>query len=319
MLNTNGFITELLSKKGLPLIFRNNWFFGAIFMVLLIGLRYPAIGHAIRPFTQPLIFCAMFIMGIRQDLSAFLDSFKNYGAIFFCLLCSFVIVPLFGYILGKIFFSSNELMFAGVMIASAVSTTLVSSIVWTNITDGNESLAMVLSVITSIAFVFAAPCILYVSLDTTIKVPLVKMIHDLFIVIIPPVVLSQIIRRFLKINYDKYSNISKVIGQIIILSIILMATSSAKGLHFSVLLSVLMAVILQYTLSAFFSYKGSKLFTHKKNAIAIMYCSSQKALPNAALISMTFFDPVTSVYILVYHVFQQIMGQVTTKILSEKH
>ena len=295
-----------------------NWFFGAMFLVLLFGLQFPILGGTIKPFTKPLIFGAMFVMGIRQDFSAFLSSIKDFKAILFCLFSSFVVMPLLGYAIGKLFFSSDPLMFTGVMISSAVSTTMVSAIVWTSITKGNESLAMVLSIITSIACVFVAPFVLYVSLKTTIEIPVIKMIKDLFVIIILPVFISQILRHFLKMDFKKLSKISKIMGQVIILSVILMATSTPKGFGLTVILSVLCAAVIQYLTISIFSYKASRLFNDKGNAIAIMYCSSQKALSTAALISMTYFDPATSIYVLVYHIFQQIMGQVTTKILAEE-
>jgi predicted Na+-dependent transporter len=295
-----------------------NWFFGAMFLVLLFGLQYPVLGGTIKPFTKPLIFSAMFVMGIRQDFSDFVSSIKNFRAILFCLFSSFIVMPLLGYAIGKLFFSSNPLMFTGVMISSAVSTTMVSAIVWTSITKGNESLAMVLSIITSVACVFAAPLVLYVSLKATIEIPVTKMIKDFFIVIIFPVVISQVIRKFLKMDFKKLSKISKIMGQVIILSVILMATSTPKNFGLTVVLSVLCAAVIQYLTISIFSYKASRLFNNKGNSIAIMYCSSQKALSTAALISMTYFDPATSIYVLVYHIFQQIMGQVTTKILAEE-
>jgi BASS family bile acid:Na+ symporter len=292
-----------------------NWFFGAMLLVLIFGLQFSFIGGSIKPFTKPLIFSAMFVMGIRQDFSSFVSSIKDFKAILFCLAGSFILMPLLGYGVGKLFFSTDFLMFTGVMISSAVSTTMVSAIVWTSITKGNESLAMVLSIITSIACVFAAPFILYVSLKATIAIPVGKMIKDLFVIIILPVILSQIIRHYLRMDYGKLSKVSKIMGQVIILSVILMATSTPTGFGYMVIASVLCAAVLQYLAISIFSYNVSKLFTSKPNAVAIMYCSSQKALSTAALISMTYFDPATSIYVLVYHIFQQIMGQVTTKIL----
>lgn len=310
-----------ISATGVDVIrafLKKNWFFGAMFLVLLFGLQFPILGGTIKPFTKPMIFGAMFVMGIRQDFSAFVSSIKDFKAILFCLFSSFVVMPLLGYAIGKLFFSSDHIMFTGVMICSAVSTTMVSAIVWTSITKGNESLAMVLSIITSMACVFVAPFVLYVSLNTTIEIPINKMIKDLFVIIIVPVIFSQIIRHYLKVDYKKLSAISKILGQVIILSVILMATSTPKGFGFLVISSILCAVILQYLAISIFSFKISRLFADKGNAIAIMYCSSQKALSTAALISMTYFDPATSIYVLVYHIFQQIMGQVTTKILAKE-
>jgi predicted Na+-dependent transporter len=292
-----------------------NWFFGAMLLVLIFGLQFPILGGTIKPFTKPLIFGAMFVMGIRQDFSSFLASIKDYKSIIFCVGSSFILMPLLGYSIGKLFFSADFLMFTGVMISSAVSTTMVSSIVWTGITKGNESLAMVLSIIASIACVFAAPLILYISLNASISIPVGKMIMDLFIIIILPVIIAQIIRHFLRVDYGKLSKISKILGQVIILSVILMATSTTINYGYMMIALVLCAAVMQYLAISFFSYNVSRLFASKPNAVAIMYCSSQKALSTAALISMTYFDPATSIYVLVYHIFQQIMGQVTTKLL----
>jgi predicted Na+-dependent transporter len=317
-MNTNVAVISKNLMDASKSVIAKNWFFGAMFLVLLFGLRFPVIGGTIKPFTKPLIFSAMFVMGIRQDFSSFLASIKEIKAILFCMFGSFVIMPLLGYGVGKLFFSSNQLMFEGVMICSAVSTTMVSSIVWTSITKGNESLAMVLSIIASMACVFAAPIILHLSLKATIEIPIAKMIKDLFVVIILPVIISQIIRYVLPIDYAKLSKISKVLGQIIILSVILMATSTPNSYGARIIESVLSAAVLQYLCISILSYKVSRFFTNKGNAIAIMYCSSQKALSTAALISMTYFDPATSIYILVYHIFQQIMGQITTKVLARE-
>jgi BASS family bile acid:Na+ symporter len=292
-----------------------NWFFGAMLLVLIFGLQFPVLGDTIKPFTKPLIFGAMFFMGIRQDFSSFLASIKDYKSIFFCVGSSFILMPFLGYGIGKLFFSTDFLMFTGVMISSAVSTTMVSSIVWTGITKGNESLAMVLSIIASIACVFAAPLILYISLNTSISIPVGTMIMDLFVIIILPVIIAQTIRNFLRVNYGKISKLSKILGQVIILSVILMATSTTTNYGYMIIALVLCAAVMQYLAISFFSYNVSRLFVSKDNAVAIMYCSSQKALSTAALISMTYFDPATSIYVLVYHIFQQIMGQVTTKLL----
>lgn len=226
-------------------------------------------------------------------------------------------MPALGYLIGKIFFPTDQLMFTGVMISSAVSTTMVSAIVWTGITKGNESMAMVLSIITSIACVFAAPFILYFSLKSTVVIPVANMIQNLFVVIILPVILAQVMRRFLNVDNGKLANISKILGQVIILAVILMATSTPKGPEATVILMVVVAAILQYVIISTFSYSTSRFFTDKENGIAIMYCSSQKALSTAALISTSYFDSATGIYVLVYHIFQQIMGQVTAKFLTE--
>ena len=280
---------------------------------MLTGFQYPETALGIKQLMKPLIFVAMLLMGIRQNFSEMVSAIKNYNAIVFSMFTSYLVSPLMGYLLSKFFFGSQGMIFVGVMIASTVCTTLVSAVVWTAISEGNESLAIVLSIFSSFACVFFTPCILYLFLNQTIEISVVKMIKDLILIMIPPIIIAQIIRYYWKFDFKRFSSFSKILGQIIILSTILLATTSFRGISFSGIFLVLFMAFIHFSSIALFSYHFSAFFTSKKNAIAIMYCSSLKSVPAAALISMTYFEPMASVYILFYHIVQQVMAQITAK------
>ncbi len=308
---------EVYGYETLLSILRKNWFFLGIFLVVSFGISFPMVGHSLKLCNKPLIFTAMLVLGIRQKFTSFMASVKDYHCILFCLFNSFVLMPLLGLSLGKIFFSADGPMFIGIVIASAGSTTLISAIVWTHLTKGNEALSMVLVIFSSLVSVFITPFIIELSVGADIEIPLFRMINDLFMIILLPVVISQMIRHLVKVDYDDIEKISKTMGHVIILSLILILVSTAKEISLKGVFYTLIPVTIQYSSVSLWSYRVSRTFTDRENAIANMYCSSQKTLTTAVLISMTYFDPMTSFYILVYHLFQQITGQFTAKILTK--
>jgi predicted Na+-dependent transporter len=293
-----------------------NWFFCAIVVILLLGYKYPAAGLGVQQFLKPLIFVSMFLIGIRQDFSSLMASIKDYKAIVVCMLNSYLVAPLVGYLLAWMFFGPAGMIYAGVMIGGAVCTTMVSAVVWTGVSKGNESLAIVLSILSSVGCAFLTPCILYFFIHQIIQMSVGKMMTDLLLIMIPPVVLSQFIRCVWKFDYGRVSALSRVFGQLIILSTVLMATSSFTGMRLPLIVSLLMLAFLQFTFIALFSYKVSRLFSPRRNAIAIMYCSTLKSVPAAALIAMTYFTPAAGVYILFYHIVQQVMSQYAAKLIN---
>ncbi len=95
--------------------------------------------------------------------------------------------------------------------------------------------------------------------------------------------------------------------------IVLAALSSTNIISWSILI-VIAAVVIQYLCIASFTFYGSRTIgLNKKDALAVMFCSSQKTVTVAAVIGITYFGADSIIYGLIYHVFQQVMGQVTAR------
>ena len=61
-------------------------------------------------------------------------------------------------------------------------------------------------------------------------------------------------------------------------------------------------------------YFGAKaLGLPKRDAIAVMFCSAQVTITFAALVGFSYFSPRSIIYVVVYHLFQQFIGQVTAR------
>lgn len=91
-----------------------------------------------------MIVASMLLIGLRLDLREILTAFTDLRAVCLCLAFGFVLKPLLGWILAALFFRHSVDLYLGVMLAGAVPTTQVSSVVWTDFSRGNRALAVVL-------------------------------------------------------------------------------------------------------------------------------------------------------------------------------
>ena len=293
-----------------------NWFFLGLLGVVLLGTLAPAVGLALKPWINVMVFCGMLLIGFRFESGALLASMRNFRAIAIGVLCGFICMPLLSYALASIFFTDDPEMFTGVILAGAVPTTQASSIIWTDMSGGNHALAMVLMAVANILGVFVSPGILSLSLGKSMEVPIAAMLQTLVCVILLPVLIGQLFRRRFPIVPPEVHRSSRVVSIVIIWATVLTALSS--GDLFSLpLLRVLICVTLQYAIMAAISYWGSLASgLSKADAVAVMFCSAQVTMTFAAVVGFSYFTPRCIIYVVVYHLFQQFMGQVTAKYLG---
>jgi predicted Na+-dependent transporter len=131
-----GRVTEMFA------LLKRNWFFVGLFLVVYLGISFPAVGLAIKPFVSWLIALGMLLIGLRLDFRLVWASFGNYRAMLLMLFLSFVIMPALSFVLGHIFFSEHRELFVGVVLTGVVATTQASSVIWTDIARGNHNLAL---------------------------------------------------------------------------------------------------------------------------------------------------------------------------------
>ena len=290
-----------------------NWFFLGLVCIVLLGIFFPAIGLSLKPWVNGIVFCGMLLIGFRFERSELFHSLRNGRAIGLCLVFSFILMPALSLLLARIFFSDDPEMFAGVILAGAVPTTQASSVIWTDMAGGNHALSMVLMTVMNLCGVFVSPLILSLSLGKTADVPVGAMLQTLLCFILLPVLLGQLVRRFFPRIPKKVHRASRVLSIGIVWITVLTALSSGDVLSLP-LVRVLACVALQYVSMAALSYWGA-LFVGlpKRDAIAVMFCSAQVTITFAAVVGFSYFTPRCIIYVVVYHLFQQFMGQVTAR------
>lgn len=289
---------------------KKNCFFLGLAAVVLIGVRFPEAGRALKPWINKLIFFSLVLIGLRLDLAEIRNSAGKWQAVAVCLASGFLFMPLISLLIAKSFFAADPDMYVGAILAAAVPTTQASSIIWTDIARGNKALALILMAASNICGVFFSPLILHILLGSTVQFPVLQMVETLVLNILLPVGLGQLLRPVLPLT-EQLQTLSRSINIVIIWAVVL-TTLSSGSISSIPLFAVLSAVVIQYFCTAGLSFFGSRAMGMSINdSLAVMFCSSQVTLTFAAVIGFSFFSARSIIYIVVYHLFQQVMGQVT--------
>lgn len=295
-----------------------SWFFLGLGMIVLLGIYCPSWGLAIKPWISPLVFCGMILIGFQLDLAELVHAAKNLKAICLALLMGFGAQPLLAFLLGKAFFSADIEIFAGVILCAAVPTTQASSVIWTDMTGGNRSLAVVLMSVANFVGVFLAPPIIWLLLGANVELSPLDMTRTLVECVLLPIAIGQMLKQMFPALSTRMRPASKVINILFIWATVLAALSGGN-LGSLPILTVLLCVAIQYTVIAVLSYYVSRAFKlSEEESIAVMFCSAQATLTFAALIGFTYFAARSILYVVVYHLFQQFMGQATALLFMKR-
>ena len=297
-------------------VIAKNWFFIGLFVVIIVGTQFPALGLWLKPSISYFVFCSMLLIGFRFERAELAVSVKNTKAVLICIVCSFCIMPALSYLLGRLLFAADPEMFIGVVLAGAVPTTQASSIIWTDFSGGNHALAMVLMSVVNILGVFISPWLLSLGLGKTVTVPVADMLQTLLLFILLPVAIGQLLRFAVPTIPRSVAKASKVMSIVFIWITVLTALSSSDIFTLP-LGTVLFCVIVQYSVMAVLSYRLARWYAlSREDAIAVMFCSAQVTITFAAVVGFTYFTPRSIIYVVVYHLFQQFMGQLTAKYVA---
>lgn len=296
----------------------SNWFFVGLFLVIVIGLTSPEAGAAVKDFLTPLIVVGMFLIGSRIERGSLAALSCNIRALILCCFLGFVLMPVLSFVLGQVFFQQYREMYVGIILTGAVATTQASSIIWTDICRGNRALAVVLMTVSNVGGVFVLPFILLLALGTVVAIPTADILETLCLAILLPLIVGCLAGPRLGLGSPMVRRFGQVVNILIIWLVILAALSSAR-IEWEILPLVLLCAAAQYLLIAGLSFYSSKrLGMSREDSISVMFCSTQKTITVAALIGLSYFSSGTLVYGLVYHIFQQIMGNVTARALSNE-
>ena len=213
---------------GLLSFVKGNWFFLGLIVVILLGTLYPELGIQLKPWINSMVAVSMFLIGFRFESSELSFSKKNLKAVLLCLCCGFVVMPVFSYLLGRLFFADDLEMFVGVVLAGTVPTTQASSVIWTDISGGNHSLALILMTVINLVGVFLSPLLLSIGLGGAITVPVWPMLRTLIFFILVPVFVGVFVRRRVKEISPTVKGGSRILSIMLIWATVLTALSSGN-------------------------------------------------------------------------------------------
>jgi sodium/bile acid cotransporter 7 len=210
-----------------------HWFLVALGVCFTVGY----VGaDQLQPVTElpylrsGIVFVVMWMMGVTLQAGTIRRSFTRPLPALLAIAINIAIVPLL--CLPTMWLLSGKL-FGGLFVASIVPCTLASASVWTRKANGDDSIAMMTTVVTNLACVVVVPVGILLVLSQSTSIDVADQVQKLSLIVVLPMLIAQAMRG---LGWDAWADRNKLriafFSQLGILSMVVFgAVASAKVLH----------------------------------------------------------------------------------------
>lgn len=286
------------------------------------GYRYPAGGKWLGAWLGWLIALLMFLMGTGLGYRCFRARLGSWKQIAFVQALSFLAAPLIAAALGWLFLKGHPLAYTGLVLVGTTSTTLGTCVIFTRLAGGDEALALLLTISSSLLSVVVSPLLLLLFLGTALEVPVTLMIHKLTIVLFLPLCSGMLLRAWL--GEERVAPAGPVITRgctVIILAVIMIAMAEGQALlagpgsaavilaAVSLHLAMLLIAFLTTPLTGF----------SRSDRIAVLFCATEKTVQVPAYLAIQILHtPAAALAPVLHHVFQLVVDSLLVSYYSSK-
>ena len=307
------------------------WFLAMLLLMIPAGLWLPEGGQTIKNAkwaTPVLVGMMMGISGFTLDTSKLRRQAASLGAISLVLFSTYCVAPAVAYGLALWLQPAGHPHFLpAVMIMAAQASSLASALALTVLSRGNQELALIFTLLSSSLTVVLTPLVLQLSIGASekVEIPLGQMIFKMLLVVVMPVALGQALRRFLWAKAKPLLKGIRLVPQLIILVFVYSGFSVATGqingnadivLRIVVLSSLLHAILLAWNFGV-----SILLRMDSGTGTALVFCGSQKTLPNGIYLWQNFFgdNPIGALPLALYHLIQLIADTLLVPFLERRN
>ena len=246
------------------------------------GLLYPEISTNIG------VWLIFFLQGIALPTSELTSGYSPKRLHAFVLSWNYIIFPI---VVGLLLLPlslvlPNELRL-GFWLLAILPTTVSSAVVFSTVSNGNTSNAIFSTVFSNLLSVLLVPAVAvaYLSVESGVSLSLSPLFSKLFLLIIAPLILGQLVRKWLPKTSALIANRTKGFGNWIIVFIVhcAFAQSVSSGFLiqlglFSIFKVILITILILLFVSQFVWWSSSLFNLSKEQRISAFFCSSQKSL-----------------------------------------
>ncbi|WFD10897.1 arsenic resistance protein [Tepidibacter hydrothermalis] len=276
-------------KKHLAKSILTSMVFGLIF-----GYFFDS--KSLNVLITPLTFLMVFPMMVNLNYKELLNK-GNGKLIVTSQGINFILIPFIAFLIGSLFFKDQPMIFVGFMLMSVLPTSGMT-ISWTGFAKGNVHAAIKITIVALLLGALIAPFILKIYLGTTVSIPIFKIIRQILIVVLIPMIAGSTFRHIMinNIGTEKYNNEWKMrfplLSSLGVIGIIFVATAlKAKTIinNPSIILLLIVPIILFYVVNFSITTIIGRLFFSLEDAIALVYGTVMRNLSVALAIAMTAF------------------------------
>lgn len=282
-----------------------RWFLIALVILLAWGMwigfhtspeqasRFPK--HLVSWASGLLTATVLFLMSITLDSRKLMQSFRSPGPVVWATFVNACLLPISAFPLAR--WQGSPDFAVGLLIASAVPSTMAAASVFTRRSHGNDAISLLVTIITNGACFLVTPFWLQVGLGSSVDLETWPLISKLFITALVPIAVGQLARivPVLRGGADHRKVAFGVAAQICMLAIVFW-TSIQGGVKLQGgngrLLSGIPALIVWgsclglHLWGIFLAVAGAKLWRIRaEDTVAAAFSASQKTLPIGVFIA----------------------------------
>ncbi|XP_021075805.1 sodium/bile acid cotransporter 7 isoform X1 [Mus pahari] len=219
--------------------------------------------------------------------------------------------------------SINEWLLKGLQTVGCMPPPVSSAVILTKAVGGNEAAAIFNSAFGSFLGIVVTPVLLLLFLGSSSSVPFTSIFSQLFMTVVVPLVIGQIVRRYIKDWLERKKPPFGVVSSSVLLMIIYTTFCDTFSnpnidldkLSLILILFIIVSVQLSFMLLTFiFSTRNNSGFT-PADTVAIIFCSTHKSLTlGIPMLKIVFAGhehlSLISVPLLIYHPAQILLGSV---------
>lgn len=273
----------------------------------------------------------MLLNGLALDSTQFLRSLKRPLRVLTAVCGGYLIVAALGYFTSILIAPASSDFALGLLVISAMPTTLASAVIWTRLAGGNDAFALVVTIASNMLSFVVAPLILFVTAGSLISLDPFEMVPKLALVVILPVFVGQAVSRIGGVSslLSRHQVVLSVLSRL--LTILIVFTAVAAGvmgigveddrLAISALGVLILAVIAVHGLAVVLCWvQGKALGWGRSDRLAFVFTGAQKTLPAALYVCAEFFPTFSFATIpcVSYHVFQLLFDSWLVEIVRSR-
>ena len=210
---------------------------------------------------------------------------------------NFVILPLLGYGLGRIFFPDRPFLALGLLLAALIPTSGMT-VSWTGFAKGNVEVAVKMMIFGLIIGSLLSPFYIRFLLGAQVDVNVIMVLRKVFLIVLLPMVVGFVTRQALLVRYGQKEFIEKVgpafppLSTLGVIGMVFTAIALRAQVIVDrplLLLEILIPVLIFYGLTLIIGITFGRLFLPRADAIALIYGTSLRNLSISLAIAVNAF------------------------------
>ena len=270
-------------------LFIEKYFWVFFIAGLLMGLIIPVYNDNLMSLLKPLLMVMLFLVFLKTDVAQIFTKIRNYKQMTFLSLSFMLVIPLLLFFVINLF---DQTLAIGVLLLTAMPAAVASPAL-TDIVKGNIALSTSIVIITSLIAPFTVPFLFWLIQFEGLSVNPLWLFKDLAIVIIIPVIASQIIKKYAYNIIVKKDHVITSVNVIILSFMVYIAMASQREVILNDFTGILWHTFLLYIVSILLHFIGYFMGFKEDNKgkIAITIASAYKNNGMAIVLAALYFEP----------------------------